>query len=138
VLYDVSGSSLLSDEAKVMASSDPAAFADENELVEALLELDTDPLYVDDPDPAKPQLETKITRAVVLQVNYQIELGIEGFAGMSADPSEIRRTFRSVRGEQPPYHPQAIIIRDQVRVQYAAMQPGEDEFSGWTTVRGVR
>jgi hypothetical protein len=120
VKYDVSANVLLSDDAKALFENDPAGFAGVNELAEVLLELDTDPTYLDEPE-RESLLATKIGRAVTLQVNYQVATGIDAFVKTTDGPMEVRDAFRSVRGEQPSLHPQARMIRDQVRAAYAEL-----------------
>jgi hypothetical protein len=139
VKYDVSDNALLSDDAKALVTSDAAAFAAQNELAEVLLELDTDPTYEDEPDRAPPSLlETKISKAVTLQVNYQLQTGIEAFAQAADGPMEVRNIFRSVRGQQPVLHPQAVMIRDQVRMSYAEIHTAPPARGFSMTVRSLR
>jgi hypothetical protein len=136
--YDVSESPLLDSEAKALLRRDADAFAEQNALAEQLLGVDTFPATGPFVDVAPNFLLSKITRAVVLQVNYQIDLGTDGYALVSGDPSEIRRTFRSVRGEQPVVDARARQITDMVLALFAEETAVDEGTSGWMTVRSVR
>jgi hypothetical protein len=138
VRYDVSENPLLDAEVQDLVRRDEDAFYEQNALAETLLGVDTFPESGPFTDSSPNKLLTKVTRAVVLQVNYQVDLGTDGFALQSGDPAEIRRTFRSVRGNQPVVHPQAAIIVEQVLALYAEENATDDALLGWTTVRTVR
>lgn len=136
--YDVSAHPLLDDDSKALLERDPDAFMDQNGLAEQLMGIDTFP-----PDPFTDDtvnlLLTKILRAVAIQVNYQINLGTDGYALQSGDPAEIRRTFRAVKGEQPILDPRAAAMVDAVLELWEEEQAPTSEDRGFRkTVRSVR
>lgn len=137
VRYDVSASALLDDEAKQLLARDVPAFTEENALAETLLGIDT---YPEDPfDDSTPNLLlTKTMRAVALQVNWQVNLGTDGYTLQSGDPAEIRRTFRNVKGSQPVLDPRAAAIIAAV-LELFEEENADDEDVGFSkTVRSVR
>lgn len=127
--YDVTDHSLLDDAA---AGLDPDTLAEHNQLAEELLELDTDPRY-DEAD-----LLEKITRAVVIQVNYQVASGTTAEVQEQDSVAELRSTFRSVLGRFPTLSAQATALRDQVRAEYARRTPIESDDATWLVVSSRR
>lgn len=126
--YAVAGNTLLD----MAVTRLPApTFTSQQDVAEELLELDSDPLY-------EAELADKIARAIALQMNYQLATGSSAFARAADGPSEVKISYRNVRGEQPVLDPRAVALRDQVRVQYLAAQEATTTTSGWSSVRSVR
>lgn len=135
--YDVSANPLLDDESKALLSRDPLGFAEQNELAETLLGIDTFP-DVPFADDTPNLLLTKATRAVAIQVNWQVNLGTDGYTLQSGDPAEIRRTFRSVKGNQPILDPRAAAIIATVLDLYEEENETDPDAGFSRTVRAVR
>lgn len=97
MLYDIADHPLLSEEAAQLGSLELGAQA---RMAETLLGLLTFPAF----DQATQQDKyDRATDAVALQVNYQVEAGVEAFLTTSSRRGARGRSYRG-RGRMPPVH----------------------------------
>jgi hypothetical protein len=112
VLYDPTDHALLSPEARALQMNDADQFNEQAALAQSLLDLDGTSYSGADAATA--------TRAVAMQVSYQVEMGIEGFTATT-----ISRGSRSVQYRQSLLFPLALRLVGNLA-------------GGWDTGRSLR
>lgn len=123
MLYDVDTPPhpLLSERAVALLRSDPTSFEQQGVLAEALLGL-VSPAVADTPSVEKIEL------AVVLQINYQLALGLDPFikTGQSGGPHGVTDQWRSTQDGEgpPPVHPWAASLVAQVKASQGSRYAG--------------
>jgi hypothetical protein len=93
VLYDPTNHALLSPEARGLQQADVEQFNEQAAVAQSLLDLDGSSFSGED--------AAKATRAVAMQLNYQIEMGIEGFAANAVSRGGKSTTYRQGAGAAP-------------------------------------
>lgn len=119
VRYDVSTHGLLSPDA--LALEEPE-FTAQNELAETILGLNGTDFEDEDEETA--------LLAVALQLNYQVEAGVEAFVLVSTSRGARSKTFRDVVG----VHPQAATIVANL----PGMSDTDDDSDGFNIVTSLR
>lgn len=133
--YDVTDHPLLDATANGL---DPDKLAEHNELAEALLGLDTETVVYTVDDPLTADLNPKVVRAVVLQVNYQVASGTLAEVQEQDGVADLRATYRTIAGRFPSVSQQAQELVDQVRATYAERTPAEEDDGGWLVLNSRR
>jgi hypothetical protein len=98
MLYDATAHPLLSVQATQLA---PEVLVEQNELAETLLELTGTNLTGTAKETA--------TRAVALQIAFQLEMGVEGYVFASESQGDRSGTYRGT-GQAPSVHPMAATL----------------------------
>jgi hypothetical protein len=93
VLYDPTDHALLSEAAKALQLNDVDQFNEQAALAQTLLELDDSSFSGADAATA--------TRAVAMQVNYQIEMGLEGFTTNAVSRGSRSVVYKQGTGSRP-------------------------------------
>jgi hypothetical protein len=93
VLYDPTDHALLSPEAKALQQNDVSQFNEQATIAQSLLDLDGTSYSGNDAATA--------TRAVAMQVNYQIEMGMEGFTTNAVSRGSRSVVYKQGTGSRP-------------------------------------
>jgi hypothetical protein len=93
VLYDPTDHALLSPEAKALMQNDADQFNEQAALAQSLLDLDGTSFSGADAATA--------TRAVAMQVNYQLEMGLEGFTTNAVSRGSRSVVYKQGTGSRP-------------------------------------